>query len=159
MKPTRDTLKAQKYTIKDFRENFPNDDACLEYLKNSLYPNGIFCVKCNKITAHHRVANRKSYACQCGNHVYLTAGTIFHKSCTPLTDWFYAMFLMASTRCGISAKQLERELGVTYKCAWRMFKLIRIMLDDSGEKIGGEGQSVEVDETWVGGRRTPRTPR
>jgi len=66
-----------------------------------------------------------------------------------LTDWFYAVFLMASTRCGISAKQLERELGCTYKTAWRMFKLIRTMLDENDKKLGNR---VEIDETFVGGR-------
>jgi transposase-like protein len=77
------------------------------------------------------------------------AGTIMEKSSTPLRLWFYGMFLMASTRCGISAKQLERELGVTYKTAWRIFKQIRSML---AENIMLEGSSVEVDATFVGGK-------
>jgi transposase len=65
--------------------------------------------------------------------------------------WFYAVFLMAQTRCGISAKQLERELGVTYKTAWRMFNKIRSMLQDDGDKpLSG---TVEMDETYVGGKR------
>ncbi|WP_277214204.1 IS1595 family transposase, partial [Isoptericola croceus] len=84
-----------------------------------------------------------------GTHVYPLAGTIFEKSTTPLKSWFYAMHLIASTRCGISAKQLERELGVTYKTAWRMFNQIRkLMADDTG-MLGGE---VEMDETYVGGK-------
>ncbi|MCI0794241.1 MAG: IS1595 family transposase, partial [Chloroflexi bacterium] len=70
-------------------------------------------------------------------------------SSTPMRLWFYAMFLMASTRCGISAKQLERELGVTYKTAWRIFKQIRSMLT---ETITLEGAAVEVDATFVGGK-------
>jgi transposase-like protein len=77
-------------------------------------------------------------------------GTIMEKSATPLKLWFYAMYLMASTRCGISAKQLERELGVTYKTAWRIFKQIRSMLTDN---VVLEGSSVEADETYIGGRR------
>jgi len=72
------------------------------------------------------VRSRKVYECDfCGYQISPTAGTILHKSPTPLTHWFYAMFLMASTRTGISAKQLERELGVTYKTAWRMFSQMR----------------------------------
>ncbi|MBK8466603.1 MAG: IS1595 family transposase [Chloracidobacterium sp.] len=143
--------KMKRYTVKDFRNQFPTDDACLEYLKDLLYPEGITCKKCEKITKHHKVASRRSYSCQiCGHHVHPTAGTIYHKSTTPLTDWFYAVFLMASTRCGISAKQLERELGVTYKTAWRMFKQIRSMLDESdADKLTGK---VEVDETYIGGK-------
>lgn len=75
---------------------------------------------------------------------------MFHKSSTPLTQWFYAVFLMAATRCGISAKQMERELGVTYKTAWRMCKLIRDRLADEGDLFSGEGD-IEADETYVGG--------
>lgn len=155
MKTTADKLqkpKMERYTLKDFEREFPNDDACLEWLKNYLYPDGIFCQTCQKITKHHKVASRRSYSCDyCGHHVHPTADTIYHKSSTPLRLWFYAIYLMASTRCGISAKQLERELGVTYKTAWRMFKQIRSMLtEDKGEQLSG---SVEMDETYVGGRR------
>ena len=112
--------------------------------------NGIFCETCQKITKHYKVASRRSYSCQdCGHHVHPTADTIYHKSTTPLRLWFYAVYLMASTLCGISAKQLERELGVTYKTAWRMFKQIRSMLAEDDTQLSG---TVEVDETYVGGR-------
>lgn len=142
--------KMQKYTLLDFEKQFPNDDVCLEWLKDYLYPDGIFCETCQKITNHYRVASRKSFSCQfCGNHVHPTADTIYHKSTTPLRLWFYAVYLMASTRCGISAKQLERELGVTYKTAWRMFKQIRSMLAEDDKQLSGK---VEADETYVGGR-------
>lgn len=143
--------KMQKYTLKDFQAQFPTDDACLEWLKDYLYPDGIFCETCERVTKHHKVASRKSYSCDyCGHHVHPTADTIYHKSSTPLTIWFYAIYLMASTRCGISAKQIERETGVTYKTAWRMFKQIRSMLDESnGDPLSGK---VEIDETFVGGK-------
>jgi transposase len=144
------------YTLKDFQAQFPDDATCLEWLRNRLYPDGIFCDTCQKITKHHRVVSRPSYSCDyCGHHVHPTADTIFHKSPTPLTTWFYAIYLMAQTRCGISAKQIQRETGVTYKTAWRMFKQIRSMLSDGKTKpVGGKGsRGVEVDETWVGGTR------
>lgn len=155
------------YTIKDFRKEFPDDASCLEWLKNRLYPEGIFCDTCQAITKHHRVKSRPSYSCDyCGHHVHPTADTIFHKSPTPLTTWFYAVYLMAQTRCGISAKQIQRETGVTYKTAWRMFKQIRSMLaDDKQNPIGGFGRKVEMDETYFGsrsegtrGRGTKKTP-
>jgi len=124
-----------KYTIRHFNADFP-DDVCLESLAKQIhptYPDGIHCRTCEEIRKHHRLTNRKAYSCDhCGTHVYPLAGTIFEKSSTPLKSWFYAMYLMASTRCGISAKQLERELGVTYKTAWRMFKQIRGLF---GEEI------------------------
>jgi transposase-like protein len=124
-------MKQMKYTIKDFRDDFPDEQACLVWLKDYLYPDGIYCKICKKITPHHAMRTRKSYSCEtCGHHVHPTAGTIFDHSSTQLTLWFYAIYLMASTRAGISAKQLERELGVTYKTAWRMFHQIRSMMGD-----------------------------
>jgi transposase len=145
--------KMQKFTKKNFDTQFPDDETCLEWLKNYLYPDGIFCDACQRVTKHHRVVSRPSYSCDhCGHHVHPTADTIFHKSPTPLTAWFYAIYLMASTRCGISAKQIERETGVTYKTAWRMFKQIRSMLEEDHGPVGGRGKGVEMDETYYGGR-------
>jgi len=78
------------------------------------------------------------------------AGTIFEHSSTSLRLWYYSMYLMASTRCGISAKQIQRETGVTYKTAWRMFRQIRTLLS---EDVQLEGEAVEMDETYMGGKR------
>ena len=88
----------------------------------------------------------------CGHHVHPTAGTIFHRSSTSLRLWFHAMYLMTSTRCGISAKQLERELGVHYKTAWRMFNKIRNELMGEPELSLPLSGKVEVDETSWGGK-------
>jgi hypothetical protein len=141
----------QKYTIRDFNRDFPDDDSCLEQIVVMLYPEGIFCRKCGEARPHAKLTNRpKAYSCDyCGTHVYPLAGTIFEKSSTPLKSWFYAMYLMGSTRCGISAKQLERELGVTYKTAWRMFTQIRKLFDEDDGLLSG---TVEMDETYVGGK-------
>jgi transposase-like protein len=142
----------QKYTFKDFNTEFPDDDACLTFVLESRWPDGrTECAKCGVERKHYRVTGRTAYACDhCGNHIYPLAGTIFEKSTTSLRTWFYAMYLMSSTRCGISAKQLQRETGVTYKTAWRMFKQIRTLMS---EEISLEGEAVEVDEMYVGGRR------
>jgi len=146
-----------KYTLKDFAAEFPTDDDCLEWIKDHRWPDGIYCETCGKVTKHHKIANRPCYSCDhCGNHVYPTAGTIFHKSSTPLTVWFHAIYSMASTRCGISAKQIQRETGVTYKTAWRMFKQIRTLFDEDTEPLTGE---VEADETYIGGKRTGKRGR
>lgn len=136
-----------KYTIRDLQRDFPDDNACLEWLKDYIYPEGIYCPVDKKMTLHYRMKTRKSYSCElCGHHVHPTADTIFHKSATPLTLWFYAIYLMVSTRAGISAKQLERELGVTYKTPWRMFHQTRSMLaDNEDDQLSG---NVEVDETY-----------
>ena len=112
------------------------------------------CPKCQEVRLHHKLHGRKAYSCDyCGTHVYPLAGTIFEKSTTPLKSWFYAMHLMAMTRCGISAKQIERELGVTYKTAWRMFTQIRKPMAEDGGPLSG---TVEVDETYYGGRMRTR---
>jgi transposase len=143
---------AQKYTVTDFNREFPDDDACLEYVKEQRWSDGIAtCSKCGVERKHYRVTGRTAYACDhCGNHIYPLAGTIFEKSTTSLKLWFHAMFQMGSTKCGISAKQIQRETGVTYKTAWRMFKQIRTLMS---EEISLEGPAVEVDETYAGGRR------
>ena len=149
----------QRYTIKQFNDDFPDEAACLEYVATLVYPTfpEIHCRACGEVLKHHRLNGRKAYSCQkCGTHVYPLAGTIFEKSRTPLKSWFYAMYLMSTTRMGISAKQLERELGVTYKTAWRMFRQIRaLMAEDKGPLRG----TVEIDETLVGGRPRYRQPR
>lgn len=140
-----------KYTINDFNRDFPDDSSCLEWLKKYLYPRGIKCQKCDKITKHHRVTKRACYACdKCGSHTYPMTGTIFEHSATPLKLWFYAIYLMSSTRCGISAKQIQRETGVTYKTAWRMFQQIRSMLIDTYKADSGE---FEIDDAYMGGHR------
>ena len=147
----------ERYTITQFNLDYHNDDACLEWLKNHLYPQGIFCKVCGKITKHHKIASRRSYSCDiCGNHFHPTSGTIFEKSTTSLKLWFHAIYLMSSTRTGISAKQIERETGVTYKTAWRMFRQIRTLLYEDTHSLTGE---VEVDETYIGGRRQGKRGR
>jgi len=154
--PLRASSSESKYTLFEFDQDFPDDAACLDWLVSHLYPDGIYCPKCETVTKHHRVRARTCYECQhCGHQEYPMKGTIFEGSATSLRLWFHAMFLMAQTRGGISAKQLERELGVTYKTAWRMFNKIRTLL---GEDVDGMSGTVEADETYMGGRRrgTPR---
>src|SRR6266852_2821419 len=153
MKPKQSIPKHLRYTVADFNREFPNDDACLEHIKEQRWPDGITeCEKCGIERKHHRVTGRTAYACQaCGNHIYPLAGTVFEKTTTSLRLWFYAMYLMGSTRCGISAKQIQRETGVTYKTAWRMFRQIRSLLSEGDLQL--EGSSVEMDETYMGGKR------
>lgn len=139
----------QKYTAKNFDAQFPTDDACLEFVKNQRWPDGrTLCTRCGVVRKHYRVTGRMAYACHaCGNHIFPLAGTIFHKSTTSLRTWFYVIRLMASTRVGVSAKQIQRETGVTYKTAWRMMKQVRKLM---AEKITLDGP-VEVDEAYFGG--------
>lgn len=152
--PVRGESSDSRYSLMEFMRDYPDDAACLDFLWRQRFSHdghSAVCEKCREIRRFHRVKSRPSYSCDhCGHHMHPTANTIFHKSSTSLQLWFYAIYLMTSTRCGISAKQLERELGVTYKTAWRMFNLIRteLMADDE-EPLSGE---VEVDEASVDGR-------
>src|ERR1035441_10555856 len=142
--------KELRLTITDFNERFPDDTACLAALMELRFPGGVtHCEKCEQERKHYRIADRPVFSCaHCGTQVSPMAGTIFEKSSTSLRLWFYAMYLMASTRCGISAKQIQRETGVTYKTAWRMFKQIRSLLSEPDMQL--EGLSVEMDETGIG---------
>jgi transposase len=151
----------RRFTITEFNAKFPDDDACLDWLMERRYAGGIaICSYCRVDRKHHRIASKKAYACDyCGTYISPMAGTIFEKSSTSLRLWFYAMYLMSATRCGVSAKQIQRETGVTYKTAWRMFKQIRSMLAEGSDKLGGDGKSVEMDETYMGGKRKGKQGR
>jgi transposase len=157
-KPIRAKSSESDYSFMEFMREFPDDAACLEHLWRSRYaPDGTHadCPKCERedvvFKRYQTKQGRQSWTCTaCGHHVHPTAGTIFHKSSTSLHLWFYAMYLMASTRCGISAKQLEREIGVSYRTAWRMLNRIRtVLMEQNGDPLSGD---VEVDETAGGGR-------
>ena len=155
--PKRAASSESQWSLMEFLRDFPDDAACLDWLWRTRYaPDGVHahCPKCDCERAFKRyvICNRNtSWTCPtCSTHVHPTADTIFHKSSTSLHLWFYAMCIMTSTRCGSSAKQLEREIGVTYKTAWRMFHLIReqLMTQDDAPLSGG----VEMDEMCVGGK-------
>jgi transposase-like protein len=154
-KPVRQDSSESDYSLMEFMRTYPDDAACLDALWRERYaPDGhtADCSRCEKPRRFHRTKTRASYTCDsCGLHVHPMKGTIFEKSTTSLQLWFYAIYLMASTRCGISAKQMERELGVTYKTAHRMTKRIRteLMNDEGDEPLSGD---VEIDETSVRGR-------
>lgn len=157
--PQRGRGSESTYSLMEFMRECPDDAACLGILWRERYASDghtADCPKCERSRRFHRIKSRPAYSCDsCGHSIYPLSGTIFHKSSTSLQLWFYAMYLMASTRCGISAKQLERELGVTYKTAWRMFNRIRnqLMTDDTGPLCG----DVEIDEASVDGK--PRKPQ
>ncbi len=155
--PRRGTSSDSTVSLMEFMREFPDDATCLEWLwRNRHSEDGehAHCPKCDQERRFKRYATkqrRQSWTCTaCGHHLHPTAGTIFHKSSTSLHLWFYAMYLITSTRCGISAKHLERELGVHYKTAWRMFNKIRnqLMTQETDQLAG----SVEIDETFVGGK-------
>ena len=134
-----------KYTFKQFQAEYPDDAACLAKLMEIQYGGSATnCPVCKERRQFHPMTKRRAYACQvCGHHVYPCAGTIFHKSRTNLTKWFFAMYLMTSTRHGVVAKEIERQLGVTYKCAWRMCHELRKLMASAAYQgpLGGPRQA------------------
>ena len=141
-------------TLRQFQQRFPTEDSCLEHLFQVRYA-GTDCPKCHRPLKYTRIAKRRAYQCQwCANQLYPTAGTPFDRTRTPLRDWFYVMFQFVTTRNGVAAKRVQRDLGVTYKTAWRMCDQIRKYMAslDSDDPLGGPGETVELDETFVGGQ-------
>ena len=147
-------MTSKALTTRQFFKLFPNDEACLAHLFNIRFGQGFECPSCARPSNWYRIKAERAYSCQwCGHHLHPTVGTPYEQTRTPLQLWFYATHLFTTTRHGVSAKELERQLGVTYKTAWRMAKLIRehMAMVDGEEAIGGPGTAVEVDETLVGG--------
>jgi len=143
--------KAGRLTVREFFARWPDEETCLTHVMEVRFGLRHVCRKCKNDSTFHRLSDRRAYSCaHCGDHVYPTAGTIFQDTRTPLQVWFYAIYLFAVTRHGVSGKELERTLGVTYKTAWRMAFHIRtlMMKADGFEKLQGH---VEADEAFVGG--------
>jgi transposase len=146
--------KLGRLTVKEFFARFPDDDACLEHIMEVRFGKRHVCRACGKYSTFHRLTNRpRAFACaHCGDNLYPTAGTIFMDTRTPLQVWFYAIYLFVTTRHGVSGKELERTLGVTYKTAYRIGMQIR-KLTAKADKFEVMKGHIEMDETLVGGRR------
>ena len=138
----------KRFTINEFREMYPNEDACLDKIFQLRF-NNLVCPKCESDKTFTRVKGRRSYQCPaCGFQVYPTKDTVFEKSTTPLTHWFYAIFLQTTTRNGVAAKELERQLNICYKTALRMNHQIKILMAD--KHLGKLTGIVQIDETYLG---------
>jgi len=147
-------MKTKAPTLRQFQDRFPTEDSCLEHLMRVRFGDRHDCAKCGKSAHYYRAKGRRAYACEyCGWQVYPTASTPFDRTRTSLRDWFYVMFLFTTTRNGVAAKRVERELGVTYKTAWRMCHQIRKYMGalDSDDPLGGPGSTVQIDESLIGG--------
>lgn len=147
-------MSKKPQTVAQFFRQFPDDEACLQHLFDIRFGQGFACLSCERPSKWFRIKAERAYSCQfCGHHLHPTVGTPFEQTRTPLQMWFYAIFLFTTTRNGVAAKELQRQLGVTYKTAWRMAHLIREhMADvDGDDALGGPFKTVEVDETYIGG--------
>lgn len=145
---------------------FNDPEAAREHLEAIRWPNGPVCPHCGGFERIHKVQGKKHrpglYACrECNGHFTVTVGTVFERSKIPLNVWFQAVYFLCSSKKGMSSHQLHRTLGVTYKTAWFMTHRIREAMRDGtfSGPLGGENKSVEVDETYVGGKAKNRAFR
>lgn len=149
----------------DVSKEFQTDAACLRYLEALRWPEGVRCVQCDsdkvsKIKRRKAGKNKRAsiYEClSCGRQFSATSGTLFHDSHLPLTKWFLAVALVCNAKKGLSAKQMERDLGVSYRTAWYLCHRIRKAMEE-GELPKFTG-IVEADETYVGGKYDRRRKR
>src|SRR5690242_41361 len=116
-----------RYALSHFETDFPDEAACLAAVMRLRYGSThLFCPGCLQRSRFHPVGGRRAYACQaCGRHIFPCAGTAFARSRTPLRVWFRALYRATAMRRGASATELQRDLGVTYKTAWRMARVLR----------------------------------
>src|SRR5712691_6724715 len=130
-------------------DQFGSEDRCRDYLKQLRWPDGPECVKCGSRSLSW-ISTRRQFDCNsCRARFSVTAGTVFHDSHLPLWKWFLATYMMCESKKGISANQLKRTLGVSYKTAWYLCHRIRsAMAEAEPRKLRG---TVEVDEAYVGG--------
>ena len=136
---------------------FQDADKAREHLERTRWPHGPVCAHCGVVgeaTALKGSASRPGlYQCNaCREQFTVTVGTVFERSKVPLNKWLLATYLMSSSKKGISAHQIGRTLGVTYKTAWFMCHRIREAMTDNGAPMGGDGKTVEADETLIGGK-------
>jgi transposase len=147
-------METKTQNIAQFFKQFRDDETCLQHLFDVRFGQGYECPSCERPSKWFRIKAERAYSCQfCGHHLHPTVGTPFQQTRTPLQLWFYAIYLFTTTRNGVAAKELQRQLGVTYKTAWRMADLIRKhMADVDGEApLGGVFKTVQIDETYIGG--------
>jgi transposase len=143
-------------SVREFFARFPNEQACLEHIMSVRFGGTVLdCPSCGTVNAQfHKLRERRVYACpECRFQIAPTANTILHDTRTPLVSWFYAMYLFCTTRHGVSGKELQRQLGVTYKTAYRIGQQIRDLTKLADVRVLLTGH-VECDEAYVGGVRS-----
>jgi transposase len=141
-----------KLTVREFFARFPDDDTCLTHIMEIRHGLRHVCRACGVEGTFHKLTNRRAFSCSsCGDHVYPCVKTIFEDSRTPLQVWFYAIYLFVTIRHGVSGKELQRTLGVTYKCAYRIRMQIRRLMAKAEGFALLQGH-VEADEAYVGPR-------
>jgi transposase len=143
-----------RYTLKQMQELFPDNDSCLQMLFESRYGDIKACPGCGVVQPkYYRIKSRMAYQCkECRHQIHPLVGTIFEKTTTPLVYWFHVLYLFSVSKNGVSAKEIERQVEVSYKTAHRMCKQVRRLMQENS-MLGGSGKPIEMDEAYVGGKR------
>lgn len=143
-------------TFAQFIERFSTEEACTDYVEGVRWRDGFVCPHCGVIGSYWRMGSGLRKCTACRKRTSATAGTIFDKTRYPLRTWFHVMWHVVGQKNGVSALGLQREIGLgSYQTAWVwMHKLRRAMVNPDRSRIGGPGETVEVDETFVGGIRS-----
>lgn len=139
-------------SLVDIVHRFHSEEVCRDYLEHLRWPDGVCCTRCGSCDSISEITTRDQFHCMdCNYRFSVTSGTIFDNTKLPLWKWFAAIFLMIEGKKGISANQIKRTLGVTYKTAWHLCHRVReAMRDTEADPLSG---IIEVDETWVGGKQ------
>ena len=146
-------------------QRFNTEKKCREHFKRIRFPNGVACIKCGslKLTEYETTdagSLRHRWQClDCKYNFTVTSGTIFHGSHLPLTKWFLAIYLICSAKKGVSAKHIQLQLDVTYKTAWYMAHRVRLAMQEDENFCQKFSGTVEVDETYIGGKRKGKRGR
>ena len=143
--------------LREFVVQFDTEEKCIEHLAGLRWPGGFACAGCGGRQAWRLKTRPRVYECAtCHRQESATAGTVFHRTRTDLAKWFLAAYLMGRDKRGVSAKFLQRELGVAYQTAWTMaHKLRHGLSEDPPRQLHG---LLEADETFIGGRGDPTSP-
>jgi len=151
-------MKMPQISLLEWQKRYGTERACEKVLFKIRWPNGFVCPRCNSIEVSY-IKTRKIYQCsQCRYQVSITAGTLFHSTNLSLVKWFWAIYLTASDKGGISALRLAKHIGVSWPTARKMLKKIHTAMTDRDSKYRLE-QLIEFDDAYIGGKRTGKRGR
>jgi transposase-like protein len=146
-------MKMPEITLLDWQKKFGTEKACAAALAQHRWPNGFMCPHCGYQKAYYMAKRRVYECCQCHHQTYITAGTLFHSTNVPLVKWFWAIYLTASDKGGISATRLAKQIGVSWLTARRMLQKIRTAMGRR-DSIYRLNDLIEFDDTYVGGKKS-----
>lgn len=144
--------KYEGYSLLEFQERFGTEEACREYLVQTRWPEGFVC-RCGSKRYCYSEGRNEFHCYECDGVTSPNSGTLFHKSKVPLRKWFWAIFLVATSKKGVSALYLQRELKVSYPTAWAMLRKIRLSMASRDAQWNLNG-TIQADEIFIGGKQS-----